>query len=236
MQYIPIKTRIMQPPRDDLFSVLDESLSEVLEGDIIIVSSKVVSISEGNCIPLGSVEKSELVRQEAELLIPRSYWPSPLTVKHNAFIGTAGIDESNANGHYILLPKDPFKSALDISAYLKKRFNLETVGVVITDSHSAPLRRGALGISIGYVGFAPTINYVGREDLFGREMKIEVGNVVDALAAGAGVVMGETDECQPVVIVRGVPNLTFINADTRDELYVKPDQDTFRVLYDSFLM
>jgi F420-0:gamma-glutamyl ligase len=84
MQYIPIKTRIMQPPRDDLFSVLDESLGEVLEGDIIIVSSKVVSIGEGNCVPLGSVEKSELVRQEAELLIPRSYWPSPLTVKHNA--------------------------------------------------------------------------------------------------------------------------------------------------------
>ncbi len=99
MQFIPIKTRILEPPKDNLFAVLDESLFGLKEGDIIAVSSKVVSISEGNCVPISSVEKSELVKQEAELLIPRSYWPSPLTVKHNAFIGTAGIDESNANGH-----------------------------------------------------------------------------------------------------------------------------------------
>lgn len=235
MQFIPIKTRILQPPQDDLFSVLDESLNGVVDGDIIAISSKIVAISEGNCVPVGSIEKSELVKKEAELLIPRSYWSSPLTVKHNAFIGTAGIDESNANGHYILLPKDPFQSAKKIQSYLKDRFNIKNVGVIITDSHSAPLRRGALGISIGYFGFAPTINYVGREDLFGREMKIEVGNIVDALAAGAGVVMGETDECQPVVIIRGVPNVTFTDDINRDYFMVPFSEDTFRVLYEDFL-
>ncbi len=235
MQFIPIKTRILEPPKDNLFAVLDESLFGLKEGDIIAVSSKVVSISEGNCVPISSVEKSELVKQEAELLIPRSYWPSPLTVKHNAFIGTAGIDESNANGHYILLPKDPFTSAKGILQYLKSRFLIQNIGVIITDSHSAPLRRGALGVSIGYGGFAPTINYVGRPDLFGREMKIEVGNVVDALAAGAGVVMGETDECQPVVIIRGIPNLTFTEAETKDDFLVPFKDDTFRVLYERFL-
>jgi F420-0:gamma-glutamyl ligase len=225
----------MQPPQDDLFSVLNDALVGVEEGDVIAISSKVVAIHEGNCVPTGSIEKSELVRQEAELLIPRSYWPSPLTVKHNAFIGTAGVDESNANGHYILLPKDPFKSAKEIQEYLKARFNIKNVGVVITDSHSAPLRRGAIGVSIGYAGFAPTINYVGRPDLFGREMKIEVGNIVDALAAGAGVVMGETDECQPVVIIRDIPNLTFTEAETKDDFLVPFKEDTFRVLYEDFL-
>ncbi|MEY2665625.1 MAG: hypothetical protein RLZZ480_730 [Candidatus Parcubacteria bacterium] len=235
MQFIPVKTRIFQPPQDDLFVVLDKYLHGVQEADVVAVSSKVVAISEGNCVPVGSIEKSELVKQEAELLIPRSYWPSPLTVKHNAFIGTAGIDESNADGHYILLPKDPFKSAKDIQEYLKNRFGLTEVGVIITDSHSAPLRRGALGVSIGYAGFAPTINYVGKPDLFGREMKIEVGNIVDALAAGAGVVMGETDECQPVVIIRDVPNLTFTDEETKDDFLVSFKDDTFRVLYEDFL-
>lgn len=235
MQFIPIKTRIMQPPKDDLESVLDESINDLQEGDIVAVSSKVVAISEGNCVLIEGTDKVALVEQEADLMIPRSYWSTPLTVKHNAFIGTAGIDESNADGHYILLPKDPFKSANEILAYLQKRFNLSRLGVIITDSHSAPLRRGAMGVSIGYAGFAPTINYVGTSDLFGREMKIEVANIVDALAAGAGVVMGETDECQPVVIIRGVPNLTFTKEETKENFLVPFSEDTFRVLYERFL-
>ena len=235
MHYIPIKTRILLPPQDDIFSVLDQSLMDVQESDVIAVSSKVVAIHEGNCVPIEGTDKKELVAQEAELLVPRDYWPSPLTVKHNAFIGTAGIDESNANGHYILLPKDPFKSAREIQQYLRTRFTIKNVGVIITDSHSAPLRRGAIGVSIGYAGFAPTINYVGQPDLFGREMKIEVGNVVDALAAGAGVVMGETNECQPVVIIRDIPNLTFTDEETKQDFLVPFAEDTFRVLYERFL-
>jgi dihydrofolate synthase / folylpolyglutamate synthase len=235
MQFIPVRTRILQPPQDNLFAVLDEYLHDVQDGDIVVVSSKVVSIHEGNCVPVESAEKSELMEEEADLMIPRSYWGTPLTVKYNTFIGTAGIDESNADGHYILLPKDPFASAVTIHAYLKERFQLSNVGVIISDSHSVPMRRGALGVSIGYAGIAPTVDYVGKPDLFGREMKIEVGNTVDAIAAGAGVVMGETDECQPVVVVRGVPNLTFTDDQMRDYFMVPFSEDTFRVLYEDFL-
>jgi F420-0:gamma-glutamyl ligase len=235
MQYIPIKTRIFQPPQDDLFSVLDEALDGLEEGDIVAVSSKVVAIHEGNCLPAEGIDKKELVTKEAELCIPRTYWSSPLTIKHSAFIGTAGIDESNADGHYILLPKDPFVSAKNIYDYLTQRFAIKKIGVVITDSHSSPLRRGAAGVSIGWWGFKPTINHVGKPDLFGREFRIEVSNIADALAAGAGLVMGETDECQPVVIIRNTPNVTFVDADTKDELFVKFEDDTFRVLYEDFL-
>lgn len=232
---IPIKTRIFEPPKDDLFSILDTSLHDVREGDVVVVSSKVVSIDEGNCLPIGSVEKQALVAKEAELMIPRSYWGTPLTVKHSAFIGTAGIDESNANGHYVLLPKNPFASAERIRFYLKERFNIKNVGVIISDSHSSPLRRGALCVSIGFWGFAPTVNHVGSPDLFGRQFQIEVTNLADALAAAAGVVMGETDECQPVVILRDVPNLTFVEGSMKDALFVSFADDTFRVLYENFL-
>jgi dihydrofolate synthase / folylpolyglutamate synthase len=232
---IPIKTRVLNPPQDDLFAVLDESLSGVQEGDIVAISSKVVSIGEGNCLPIDGIDKRALVESEAELLIPRPYWPSPLTVKHSAFIGTAGIDESNANGHYVLLPKAPFLSAEKVHAYLKQRFNVNNVGVIIVDSHSSPLRRGALCVSIGFWGFAPTINHVGEPDLFGREFKIEVTNLADALAASAGVVMGETDECQPVVIIRDVPKITYTEAPMKHTLFVPFEDDTFRVLYEDFL-
>jgi dihydrofolate synthase / folylpolyglutamate synthase len=234
MEFIPVKTRILLPPQDDLLAVLNKSLPPLSEGDIVVVSSKVVAISEGNCVPLEVVEKSVLVEQESELSIPRPYWGTPLTVKHSAFIGTAGIDESNAKGHYVLLPKDPFASALNIYTHLAQRRSLKNFGVVIVDSHSTPLRRGATGISIGWWGFEPIINHVGEEDLFGRPLKIEVTNLVDGIAAGANVVMGETNECQPVVIVRGTPRLTYTTEHTRDMMMVGFEDDTFRVLYERF--
>lgn len=235
MEYIAVKTRILTPPQDNLFSVLDAALPMVKEGDVVAVSSKVVAIHEGACVPIEGADKAALVAAEADLSIPRSYWPSPLTVKHGAFIGTAGIDESNGSGYYVLLPRDPFKSAATIHAYLKERFGLTQVGVIVTDSHSSPLRRGASGVAIGFWGFKPTINHVGKPDLFGREMRIEVSNLADALAAGAGVVMGETNECQPVVIIRGTPDVTFTEENLKDELIVGFENDTYRVLYERFL-
>ncbi len=234
MHYLPIKTRIMEPPKDDLFEVLNESLHDIQEGDIVAVSSKVVAISEGACVPIEGTDKTALILQESELSIPRTYWPSPLTVKCGAFIGTAGIDESNGHGYYVLLPRDPFLSAQQIHQYLKDRFKIKNIGVVITDSHSAPLRRGATGVSVGFWGFSPTINHVGKPDIFGREMRIEVSNLADALAAGAGIVMGETDECQPIVIIRDTPDVTFVEGNLKEELIVGFENDTFRVLYDSF--
>jgi dihydrofolate synthase / folylpolyglutamate synthase len=235
MQLIPIKTRVLLPPHDDLFAALDESLTDVLPGDIIVVSSKVVSIHEGRCVPIDGTDRAALIESEADVLIPREYWPSPLTVTRHAFIGTAGIDESNGAGYYVLLPKDSFASAQALYTYLSKRFETQSIGVVITDSHSSPFRRGATGISIGFHGFAPMINHVGSLDLFDRPFKIEVTNLVDGIAAAANVVMGETNECQPVVIARGVPNLYFTEEDFREEFLVSPQDDTFRVLYERFL-
>jgi len=235
MELIPIKTRVMQPPKDDLFSVLDTALTSLQERDVVLISSKIVAIDEGRCVPVVNTDREALVATEADLLIPRPYWGTPLSVVHSAFIGTAGIDESNADGHFVLLPKDPFASAQKIHTYLKTRFELTQVGVIITDSHSQPMRRGASGISIGFWGFEPVINHIGEEDLFGRRMKIEQSNLADGLAAGATVVMGEVAECQPVVIARNVPEVSFTEENKKDTLFVPFEDDTFRVLYDRFL-
>jgi len=235
MEYIPIKTRVMKPPQDDLYAVLDESLTDIQAGDVVAVSSKVISIHEGNCVLFDADTKTELIKQEADIVISRDYWYSPLTVTRNAFIGAAGIDESNADGYLVPLPPDAFISAHDIYNYLRARFQIQDIGVVITDSHSTILRRGAMGLAIGWWGFHPTIDHVGEEDLFGREMRVEVANIVDGLAAGATVVMGEVAQCQPVVVIRGVPDVTFTDQNTQDELFVSLEEDTFRVLYQSHI-
>ena len=235
MEFIPIKTRIMQPPQDDLFVVLDEYLTDVKEGDVVLISSKVLAIHQGRCVPTEGTNKDELIKQEAEQIIPTDYKKYPITIKYHAFIGTAGIDESNSNGYYTLLPENIFKTTAEIYRYLKEKHNLQNVGVVITDSHSQPFRFGAIGIALSFWGFRPLESHIGKTDLFGRAMKVERSNLADALAAGAGLVSGEVAECQPIVIARGVPNLKFADSNQKEELMASYEEDHFRALYEHFL-
>ena len=152
MQFIPIQTRVMVPPKDDLFAVLDESLGDVREGDVVVVSSKVVAIDEGRCVPVADFDKAAHVAREADVVIERSYWHAPLTITNHVFVSSAGVDQSNGDGYYTLLPADPFSSAERIHEYLRARFLLTNVGVIITDSRSEPCRYGAMGVSIGWWG------------------------------------------------------------------------------------
>ncbi len=117
MEYLPVKTRVLKPPQDDLLAVLGSSLPALQEEDIVLISSKVVAIHEGCAVAMGEIQKSELIAKAADLIIPRPYFTSPLTVAHHAFLGAAGIDESNGNGYYILLPEDPCASADRVRAW-----------------------------------------------------------------------------------------------------------------------
>jgi dihydrofolate synthase / folylpolyglutamate synthase len=235
MEFIPVKTRILHPPQDNLLMVLRESLPSLQEKDIVIISSKVVAIHEGQTKLIWNNDKKKLMEAEADLIIDRPYWPTPLTVKHNAFIGSAGIDESNGDGYYILLPSDVFESAIAIRAWLQAEFNLTDVGVIITDSHSTPFRFGATGVALGWAGILPIEDCRGREDLFKRKIIFERSNLVDGLAAGANVLMGEVDERIPVVIARDVPRIKFRQSNTKEQVFVDYEEDTFRVLYERFL-
>jgi len=235
MQFIPIKTRVMQPPQDDLLSVLDGSLGDFTEGDVLMVSSKVVAIHEGTCIPTAEGLKEKLVQEEADVIIPRDYYNTPLTLAHNTFIGAAGIDESNGDGHLILLPKDLFLSAKNLYEYIKAKKQLKYFGIVIIDSQSTVLRYGATGVALSWWGIRPLQDHCGRSDLFGRAIKHERSNIVDGLAAAATVVSGEVDECMPLVIARAVPNLVFTEENTKDELFATFEDDGFRVLYQNYL-
>ena len=165
MNIYPIKTRVLKPPQDNLYEVLDSALPELAEGDIVVVTSKIVSIHQGRCVLISEAVKEDLVKSEAEKYLPPSCNTIgvAITIKLNTLIPNAGIDESNGNSFFILWPKDPQKSAKAIWQFLRKKFNIKDLGVIITDSRLTPLRQGVVGYAIGYFGFNPIKDYRGKE-------------------------------------------------------------------------
>lgn len=211
-----MKTRKMNPPKDDLFEVLSESIKHLEENCVVAVTSKIVGIGEGNCIPLEKFQtKDELAIKEADKYLPRELAPHGLvmhTIKNNMMIASAGVDESNGSGYYILWPKDAYKSAKDIGLFLKEKFKIKNLGVIITDSRLVPLRKGVVGVAISFCGFLPIKSYIGKKDLFGREFKMETSNFPDSLASAAVLEMGEGDEQKPIAIISEIPNIEFSDA------------------------
>jgi len=238
MQVEAIKTRVLLPPQDDLFEAILASVKQVSDGDIIAVTSKAVSIHEGRCqkikIPGDKQEKDQLIKQEADRYIDRNAVPNGyaiLTMKHKILIPSAGVDESNANGYFILWPEDPSAFARRLYEFLCEKYQVENIGVIITDSHTTPLRLGVMGISLGHYGFRALKNYVGCKDLFGREFKMERTNVVDALATAAVLVMGEGTEQTPLAQISDVPFVEFVPEGIAPE--IDPEYDLYSPLINS---
>lgn len=221
-----IKTRKFLPPKDNLWELL-ESIKSLDENTILAITSKVVSIGEGRCVPIKDItSKDELIIKEADKYIPRSLAPNEWimhTIKNNLLIASSGIDESNGATYYILWPLDPQKSAKKIWSFLRKKFAIKDLGVIITDSRLIPLRQGVVGICIGYFGFNPLRDYRGKKDLFGRKFKMETSNLADSLATTAVLEMGEGNESTPIAVISDVSYLQFSNNNFNVEVSEKED-------------
>lgn len=235
MKFIKIKTRAFAPPKDEIWDEL--SKLKLKNGDILVITSKILSIHQGRCIKIEPhVNKRKLIKQEAE----RYVWTRHIfrkkfiiTIKNHTLIPTSGIDESNANGHYILWPKNVNRLLSEFHHYLCKKHNLSKLGLIATDSHSIPLRRGTIGISIGFYGFYPQYDYRGRPDIFGRKLKYTLTNIVDSIAAISVHLMGEGAEQVPMVIVRGT-EVRFTRKNTYRRLLVSIDKDMYYPLLKVF--
>jgi putative folate metabolism gamma-glutamate ligase len=232
MRVTSVKTDRVMAGSGSLEQLLDKYLVNLGEGNVLAVTSKVVALCEGRVVPIGNIEKEELVKRESDYFLDPSLskYGMSFTITHKTLVPVAGIDESNGNGNYVLWPKNPQKSANEIRLYLKKRFELKRIGVVITDSTARPLHYGSEGVAISYSGFAPSNNYIGQPDLFGRPFKVSIANVLDALASAAVVVMGEGTEQTPIAVIEDVPFVNFQDHDpTQKELdgfylsYMKDD-------------
>ena len=228
-----IKTRKFLPPKDNLWDLLS-SIRNLKENSVVAITSKVISISEGRCIPFKDISKDELAAKEADKYLPRELSPGGWilhTIKNNMLIASSGVDESNGADYYILWPRAPYLSAKKIWQSLKRKFKINNLGIIITDSRLVPLRRGVVGIAISYFGFKPLKDYRGKVDIFGREFKMETSNIPDSLASAAVLEMGEGKESQPIAIISNIPSIQFINKEYRgakdDSFEIEEEKDVF---------
>jgi len=212
---------------DELSELLAAALTRLdlhlEEKDVLVVAQKVVSKAEGRCVDLATVtpsaraqELSLITRKDArliELVLAESTEvlrarPDVLIVRHRLgfVMANAGIDRSNvaANGGewVLLLPHDPDASAQRLRAALAQRLG-SPCGVIISDSFGRPWRKGVVNIALGAAGIASLIDRRGSADRFGRRLEVTEVAFADALAAAAGLLMGEAAEGIPAVLVRG---------------------------------
>lgn len=227
-----VKTPKILPHTTTINSVIEKAITALSERSVIVVTSKIVSLCENRVVPFGKADRDKLIRSESDLY----YKPKDnlghrynFTITHNTLIPASGIDSSNGNDNYILWPKDPQASANAMRHYLTSRFGVKEVGVIVTDSTIGLSRWGTLGIAIAHSGFVPIKDYIGQEDLFGRELTLSKANVAGGLASAAVVVMGEGSEQTPIAVIEDVPFVEFVGNDPSSgelsEYYVSPLED-----------
>ena len=224
MNLHPVTTKIFQA-HEDLYSFIRSNVKKLRDSSILAVTSKIVALSEGRvAIAKDAAQKARIIRKESEWAIPAKYaW---LTLKDGIIMANAGIDDSNANGKLILLPKNSFDAANKLHKKLRAHYKIKNLGVVITDSHVRPNRSGIIGIALGYAGFQGIKDYRGSSDIFGRKMKITQLNIADSIATACVLVMGEGRERRPLAIVEDAP-VKFTNRVDKKELLIEMKDDMY---------
>lgn len=231
MKIIPIKTKAFIPPKDSLLQTLLNI--DINDGDIICITSKILAIHQGRSIKISDIEKKVLVQKEADKIlsvINHNNKDIYLTIKNNIVIASAGIDESNSNGYYVLWPEKVDELLRELHIKISELKNIKKFGLISTDSATYPLRAGVRGISTGSYGFNPLKNYIGKKDIFNRELLMTRVNISDSIAAAAVFIMGEGNEMTPISIVRGVENIEFgdFNSETTT---ITPSDDLFKAFF-----
>ncbi len=219
-----VKTRIVKVG-DDLVELIVESLKaqnlHLEDNDVLAITSKIVSYSEGRVTHLGEVkpsddarrlaEKYSLAPEFAELILretDRIYGgvdKAVLTFKNDLMTPNAGIDSKNTSNDYaVLWPSNPEESAKEIREAIKHETG-RTIAVMIVDSGLVPLRKGTNGLALAVAGFKPIRDSIGKKDLFGKKITITRQAVADDLASAAHLLMGEATERTPVVLIKEAP-------------------------------
>jgi len=213
---------------DDLAALILDAVARLdlrlQDQDVLVVTSKIVSKSEGRQLDLRTITPSaraeEIAQQtgkDARLVevllgeaaeITRMRVGSIITRHKLGFISAnAGIDHSNvgAEGDYfiLLLPIDPDASARQLRDALLAKTGAH-VGVVISDTHGRPFRLGNVGTAVGVAGFAALVDLRGQPDLFNRKLQYTDIGFADELAAAADLLSGQANEGLPVTLIRGL--------------------------------
>ena len=202
----------------------------LLAGDVVVVTQKIVSKSEGKLVPINHADagaKLALVERESVRVLRRRGDLVITETRHGFICANAGVDLSNvADGTAALLPDDADRSARAVRAGLRNALGVD-VGVIVSDTFGRAWRRGVTDVAIGCAGVAAVLDLKGTRDAGGRELVATEICVADELASAAELVMGK-DRGIPVAIVRGVPPEWLRPASVRAEIIRPPEEDLFR--------
>lgn len=211
---------------DNFIDVIKDHLKRIKENDILVIAHTIISRLEQREIKLDSVSPSlfalnfakssdkdprivEVVLQNSKTIVRMSESLIISETEHGFICANAGIDSSNATpNHVIALPIDPDKSARTIQKQIYEKTG-KIVGIIISDTFGRVFRKGTTNFAIGVAGFSPIISYKGDRDLFGYELKTSEVCVADELAAASGLVMGQSNEGNPIIVIRGYNNKKF---------------------------
>ena len=227
MQFTPVHTRIFKE-KENLPAFIAQQVPSLAEETVLVISSKIVALWKGCTLPYANKRQKEdlIVRESQSALKTPLAW---LTLKDGMVMTNAGIDESNAEGKLILLPRDLYACAAEIRAELRTRYGTDKLGIIITDSMILPLRAGVIGAAVAYAGFKGVQDLRGRPDIFGKRLETTLVDAADSLAAAAALTMGEADERRPLCIVHGAP-VVFTEGTNPDEIKYPPENDLYTPL------
>jgi coenzyme F420-0:L-glutamate ligase/coenzyme F420-1:gamma-L-glutamate ligase len=233
LRVIPLPSLAMVQDGDDLVALFLEALEQsnlTLEPrDLVIVTSKVVSKSEGQVVAFDGTEEHKVALIEAESArILRRRGPLRITETRHGFINAnAGIDLSNTDdGTAVLLPKDPDRSARRFRAEVQRRLGVE-VAVIITDTFGRVWRVGVTDVAIGSAGVKPILDLRGTNDATGRVLEVTEVAIADEIAGAANLVLGKA-EATPFAILRGLDDSYFGEGSIQEDALRRSNEDLFR--------
>jgi coenzyme F420-0:L-glutamate ligase/coenzyme F420-1:gamma-L-glutamate ligase len=218
------------PPGADLGLLIYEAMQTqqltLQQGDILVVTQKIVSKAEGRVVNLDEIEPSEFARiaalesrkdapyievvlRESRRVVRMDHGVLLTETRHGFVCANAGVDESNVDGNraITLLPVDPDRSAQELRSRLQQLSGEGSdfdIAIIISDTWGRPWRNGQVNMAIGIAGIEPLADYRGQYDPYGYELHASVIAVVDELASAAELVMGKVDGV-PVALIRGYP-------------------------------
>ena len=209
----------------DLAALITGAAPALADGDIVVVTSKIVSKAEGRVI---RADREQAIDDETVRVVARRGPARIVETRHGLVLAAAGVDNSNTvPGTVALLPEDPDGSARRLRKALRERTGA-TVGVIITDTMGRPWRVGQTDTAIGAAGVAPLRDYRGRVDTFGSPLEVTLAAVADEIAAAADLVKGKTSGI-PVAIVGGLSELVTESDGPGAQALIRPAaEDMFR--------
>jgi coenzyme F420-0:L-glutamate ligase/coenzyme F420-1:gamma-L-glutamate ligase len=209
LRILPVEGIGSVRPGDDLAALIARAAPWLEDGDVLVVTSKIVSKAEGRLVEVPPEEGPEreaareavLAAETARVVAQRG--PTRVVATHHGYVmAAAGIDASNVErGHLVLLPKDPDASARALRAALQERCGRD-VAVIISDTMGRPWRLGLMDVALGVAGLDPIRDHRGEVDPYGNELQVTQVAVADELACAAELVKGKLDQV-PVAVVRG---------------------------------